>query len=74
MSKANKTTKINVINANTVCSTGFASHGKEWLRVTKDGELKLFDIDTMNEQAELGNSYAVAFRAVYEAGKKEQNK
>jgi hypothetical protein len=72
MSKANKTTKFNVINANTVCSTGFASHGKEWLRINKDGELKLFDIDAMNEQAELGNLYAMAYRAVYEAGKKEQ--
>jgi hypothetical protein len=46
--------------------------GKEWLRVNKTGELQIFDIDAMYAHAALGDMYAIAFRAVYEAGKKEQ--
>ena len=46
--------------------------GKEWLRVNKTGELQIFDIDAMYAHAALGDMYAIAFMAVYEAGKKKE--
>ena len=56
----------------TAFSTGLSEYGKELLRINKCGELVFFDVNAINEQAELGNPYAMAFRAGYQAAKKEQ--
>jgi hypothetical protein len=56
----------------TTFSTSISEHGKELLRINKCGELLFFDVNAINEQAELGNTYAMAFRAGYQAAKKEQ--